>query len=813
MKTLWKDIRYAFRQLRNNPGIAAIAILTLAIGIGATTVIFSVVDAILIEPFTYSKPDRLTQFFIHDVTRPHDWGRGAFSVPEFMDFREQNHVFEDVTGYAPIDVLYSDGKTTLQFDGCWVTGDSFEFHGVKPALGRWITLEDAKPDSPPVFVMSDRLWSKQFNRDPKIVGTIFTLNSVPTTLVGIMPPRYLVGNGDIGIPISITRSGVVNGQTGLPLYLIARGHLKPGVSIRSAAADLDVIARQLSKVYIKDYPQQFNVMTMSLTDVDIGDFRGMLYALIAAVLMVLLIACSNVANLLLARATAREREIAIRAALGADRGRLVRQLLVESFILSIAACGLGCVFAYFGLRGVVTALPVGSIPPNSVFVLNLRALAFSIGIAALTALLCGLAPSMHALRGGLQNRLTGSGKGAGGGYRHGKLRAALVITEVALSIILLIGTGLMLRTLVATMKLDLGFNPANVLAARLSMPKGRYDTAERKKLYFQSVLRRVTGMPGVISATANISMPPYGGILSEVAVPGKTHAERWNSLLEWCSEGYFQTLGLHLLRGRLLSAADVDLARHVIVINQLLARNYFNGEDAIGKTIKFNFLDQVADAPHAAGFEIIGIVGDFKNQGLQEQPLPEAFTPYTISGAFNREIMVKTATDPLTMLESVRREVWAVDSNVGLTRAGSIESYLQEYSYAGPEFGVMIFAAFAGIGLVLVAFGVFSVMAYSVSLQTHEIGIRMAIGAQRRDILRLVIRNGLILIGVGTFLGLLTSFALTRLMSSQIWGVSATDPLTFLTVVILVSIVGLAACFAPARRATRVDPLIALRYE
>ncbi len=813
MQSIWLDLRYALRSLSKNSGLAAIAILTLAIGIGASTVIFSAVDSILLEPYPYSNADRLTQFFIHDVTRPSDWGRGAFSVPEYMDFKEQNHVFESVVGYAPMDALYSDGKTTVQFDGDWVTGDVFEFHGVMPALGRWITPDDAKPDSQPVFVMSDRLWSKQFNRDPKILGTLFTLNGTPTTLIGIMPPRFLVGNRDVWIPISLTRNGMINGQIGFPLYLYARGRLKPGVSLRAAAADLDVLARQFSKIYPKDYPKQFNVLTMSLLDVDLGDFRGMLYALIAAVSMLLLIACSNVANLLLARATAREKEIAIRATLGASRGRLVRQLLVESFILSIIACGLGCIFAYFGLKGVVAVLPTDGVPPNAVFALNLRALAFSIGIAMFTAVLCGLAPSIHMSRGELQNQLTGSGKGAGGGHRHGKLRAALVVVEVALSIVLLFGTGLMMRTLLATIHTDLGFNPANVLAVRLSMPKGRYDTAEQKKLYFQNILRRLTAMPGVISATENVSMPPFGGALSEVTVPGKTHNERWDSLLEWCSEGYFQTLGVRLLRGRLLSEVDVDSARRVVVINQLLARNYFNGEDPIGKTIKFNFLDQVADAPHDAYFEIIGVVGDFKNQGLQEQPLPEAFTPYTISGAFNREIMVKTATDPLTMLESIRREVWAVDSNVGLTRAGTIESYLQEYSYAGPEFGLMIFGAFAAIGLVLVAIGVFSVMAYTVSLQTHEIGVRMAIGAQQRDILRMVIKNGLTLIAAGTFVGLLASFVLARFMASQIWGVSATDPITFLTVVIIVSIVGLVACFAPARRATRVDPLIALRYE
>ena len=814
MQTIWLDLRYAFRSLSKNPGLASIAILTLAIGIGATTVIFSAVDSILLEPFTYPNSDRITHFFIHDQTRPpRDWGRLGLSVQEFMDYRDQNHVFEDVSGFAPMDVLYSDGKTTLQFDGCWVTGNTFELHGVKPALGRWITPDDARPDSPPVFVMSDRLWGKQFNRDPKIVGTVFTLNGTPTTLIGIMPPRFLVQNRDIWIPISITSSGATNVQAGFPLYLFARARLKQGISLRAAAADLDVIAKRLAILYPKDYPQQFSVLTVSLTDYTVGDFRSILYALVAAVSMLLLIACSNVANLLLARATVREKEIAIRATLGASSGRLVRQLLTESFILSIIACGVACIFAYLGLKAVVAAIPVVGVPPTSVFALNARALLFSIGIAVLTTLFCGLAPSIHALRSGLNDRLAGSSKGAGGGYRHGKLRAALVITEVALSIVLLTGTGLMMRTLLATIKQDLGFDPVNVLSARLPMPKGRYDTAEQKRLFFQNVLRQVTEIPGVTAATETISLPPYGGFMSEVTVPGKYHAERWNALLEWCSEGYFRTLGIHLLRGRLLSEADVDSPLHVAVINQLFARNYFDGEDAIGRSVGFNFLDQVADAPHEASFEIIGIVGDAKNQGVREQPLPEAFIPYTISGALNRGILVKTAVDPLTVMESVRRAVWAVDSNVGVANTGSVEGFLREYSYAGPEFGLVIFSAFAGIGLVLVAIGVFSMMAYTVSLQTREIGIRMALGAQQRDILHMIIKSGFVLIAAGTFVGLFASFALARLMTSQIWGVQATDPLTLLSVVIIVSMVGLMACLAPARRAARVDPLTAIRYE
>jgi len=810
---LWRDLRFGLRTLSKDSRFTSLAVLALALGIGATTVIFSAIDAILLEPYPYKNADRLTHFFIHDVTRPLEDGRGDFSVPEFMDFREQNNVFEDVIGYSGMDVLYSNGAGAEQFDGCWVTGNTFEFSGVMPLLGRWITPEDAKPDSPPVFMMSYPLWIRRFNRDPKIVGTTFTLNGTPTTLIGITPPRFLIGNRDIWMPISLTHDGVINSQIGFPLYLVARGRLKPGVSLKTAAADLDVIARRLSTIYEKDYPKQFTLLTKTLADWEVGDFKGTLYALLAAVLMLFLIACANVANLLLARATAREREIAIRASLGASRFQLVRQLLVESFILSVASCILGCFLAYFGLKAVVAVLPSIGVPPNAVIALNPRALLFAMGISTLTTLLCGLAPAIHAVRGELQSRLAGTGKGVSAGYRHGKLRGGLVIAEVALSILLLIGAGLMIRTLFALERVDLGFNSTNVLVVRLPFPKGRYDAADTKRLFFQQVLQRVTVLPGVVAATETASLPPYGGIESEITVPGKTHSESWKAQLQLSSEGYFQTLGRHLIRGRLLSETDVASARHVVVISQLLARNYFQQEDPIGKTIKFDLLDRVADAPHNAYFEIVGIVGDAKNQGVRDSPMPEAFAPYAITGAFNRGILVRTTADPLLMLASVRREIWAVDSNVALTMTGSLEDHLKRFSYAGPKFSLIVFSVFAGIGLVLVMIGVFSVMAYTVSLQTHEIGVRTALGAQQSDILRMVLKKGLGLIGTGIVIGVLASLGLTRFMASQVWGVSVLDRFTFAAVVIVVAVVGLAACIFPARRAAQGDPLTALRYE
>ncbi len=817
LDNLIRDFRYALRSLRKDRRFALLAILALALGIGATTVIFSAIDSILLEPFAYPHADRLAIFDIHDVNQPRGYGRGSFSVPEFMDFREQNHVLEDIAGSSGQDVLYTAKQGAQLFDGAWVTANSFELLGMKPFLGRAITSDDGKPGAAPVFVMSYRLWTNQFNRDPGIVGTTMTLGDQPRTLVGIMPPRFLWGDRDIWMPIYWTHSDLPGTNAGHPrMFLEVVARLKPGVNLHTAAADLNVVAHGLSEVYLKDYPPRFDVMTWTMTDDVVGQFRFTLYALMAAVTMLLLIACCNVANLLLARATARERELAIRASMGASRGRLVRQLLVESFILAAAGCVTGCLFAYFGLKWIRMDAPLFFIPPEAVIALKPAALWFALGVTILTTFLCGLAPALHAVRGDLYPRLIGTGRGSGGGFRHGKLRSGLVIFEVGLSILLLIGAGLMMRTLLALQHVDLGFNPKNILVVRPAFPPGRYDTAVQKQVFFEQALQRIAALPGVIAATEVTTPPAYGysGLGSEVTIPGKTHPESWTTNFRLCSTDYFRTLGIPLIRGRLLSEADVTSARRVVVINQTFAREYFKDEDPIGKQIKFDQLDQIADAPHDAYFEVIGITGDIKNQGLRNAPIPEASLPYTITGAYFRRILVKTAVEPLSILGNVRQEIWAMDSNIALTQTGTIESYLKQYwPYEEPEFAATTLGVFAGIGLALVIIGVFSVMAYSVSLQTQEFGVRMALGAQQNDILKMVLLKGMRLTAAGAVIGVLASYGFTRFLSSQIWGVSSTDPLTFAAVVTVIVLVGLAACWIPARRAARVDPLVALRYE
>ena len=810
MRTLnyfWQDLRYGLRGLRKDRAFALLAVFALALGIGATTVIFSVIDAVVLEPFPYRDANNIVRFYIHDNSKPDREGRADFSMAEFVTCRDQNHVFSDIIAGSGMDVLYTEKEGTKQFRGYGMTANMLEFLGVKPLFGRGIVPDDGRPDAPPVAVMSYRAWQKEFHADPNIVGTLLTLNGKQTALVGIMPPRFRYGSGDFWLPMT------PNPADTNPFHHVGvMARLKPGVTLEAAASDLDVIAHALAKTYPKEYPSNFRIKTWTLTDSVVHHFRTTLFLLLGAVGMLLLIACSNVANLLLARATARKREIAIRASMGASRARIVLQLLVESFLLAALGCMAGWAFAYGGIKGIVAAIPPDLVPSEAVIRLNLRVLAFAVFVTAVTTLLCGLAPALHSVRGQLHDRLKDAVKGASGGSHQSSFRSGLVISQVALSIVLLVGAGLMMRTLFALEHVDLGFTPDHVLSARIPLPQGRYDTAEQKRIFFRSVLQRIEALPGVVSATATSTLPPYGGIVSELTIPGKTHTNT-RSLFQLCSEGYFRTLGIRLARGRLFTESDVEGSRRVIVVNQTLARDFFGNEDPIGRSIKFDLLDKMPQSPQDAYFEIIGVTFDEKNMGLQQAPIPEAFMPYSVTGAFARGVLVRTAVDPVSVLPVVQREIWSVDPGVALTLTGALDDYLQQNSYAEPRFGLVLLAIFAGIGLALVAIGIFSVMAYSVSLQTHEIGIRMALGAPPLTVLKMVLLRGLSLIVIGITIGEVASFVLTRFLQSQIWGVTTHDPVTFSAVLALLTIVGLMACLLPARRATQVDPLVALRYE
>jgi len=819
LDSLARDFRYALRTLRKDRRFSFIAIFALALGIGASTVVFSVVYNVFFHALPYKDFDRSVVFEICNTASVGGTkGRVYFSPEEFRAFREQNHVFEDMIAHGVVGRLfYDDGKSTRVLPtGETVTTNTFDYLGVPPLLGRTISEEDGRPGAPPVFVMSYRLWQREFAGDPRILGKSFILRGTSMALVGIMPARFNAFGASLWMPMRADKA------EGLLI-----GRLKPGVSAQAAGAELDAIAHHLQKANPRGtFPENFTVASQTLLDSLIAGFKKTLYALLSAVFLLLLIACSNVANLLLARATAREREIAMRITLGATRGRLIRQLLVESFTLAAAASAVGCVLAYLGLKAVITLIPAGTLPEETVIRMDGPVLLLTLGVTFLSTILCGLAPALHVVRGDVQPHLTSSGTSTGGGLRHGKLRAVLVVAEVALSIVLLIGAGLLMRSFLVLTRVDLGFNPKNLLYFELvwpdsynfnwSDPASIVKVRTRKNSVTRQLLDRMKAVPGVLSAAECDEEPPLKFDWTDVVIPGRPHVERWEARQESVSEDYFQTLGVPLLRGRVFSEDDVNGAPYVMVINQAFSRQYFPNEDPLGRKVKLEALDQAyRDAPRDTYFEIVGVVGNYKSRDYENpswQEFPEAFIPYSVQVFYWRTFMARTSVDATSVLRSMAKEVRSTDPGIAIGTSGTLEASLHEF-YRGPQFELVTLAAFSVIGLVLVVIGIFSVMAYTVSLQTHEIGIRLALGAQQRNILRLVLLNGLRLVVAGIFIGLLASYALTRFLASQISGVSATDPSTFAAVVAIVVSAGLAACLLPARRAAQTDPLVALRYE
>jgi putative ABC transport system permease protein len=772
--------------------------------VAATAVIFSVVYALLISPLPYRDIDRSVVVTLRGVTDVGGWkGRTAFSSGEFDHFRAGSHVLEDVMGGRTLTVLYEDSGSTRIFRGAQVTSNAFDFLGIPPRLGRSFTVADAQPGAPPVFAMNDRVWRTEFGAEPSIIGRTFRLNGSAATLVAVMPARFQIYGADIWLPMPGTDWGA-----GLALM----GRLKAGVTATAAAADLDAIAqRSAAENPGGNFPDRFVTVVRPYLDTLVGDFRNTLYGLLAAVLLLLGIACSNVANLLLARATVREREVAVRAALGASRGRLVRQLLVECLVLATAAATAGVGLAWLGLRVVVALMPAGVVPAETDVAMNAPVLALAILIAAVTAVLCGLAPALRLVDGELQSRAATASRSTSA-PQAGRLRSVLVVAEVALCVVLVTGAAQLMKGYLQLTRVDLGFDPRNVLFVRPWFP-AEYDTAEKKNIFTRQLLERLKAMPGVRSAAESMLVPPLTYDWSDTIIPGKPHVERWETRFEVCSETYFDVLGLRTVRGSLFTEADVQARRLVTVVNQAFADKYLKGEDPIGQQVRFQVLDRpFLDAPHNAYFEIVGVVANHKTWGGEWQTVPQAFLPYSVQGFSWRTFLARTSVAPESLQRSVRDAIWAIDPHVGVSAAGSIEGSLRDF-YRDPRFDLVTLGAFAAIGLGLVAAGVFSLMAYAVSARTREIGIRVAIGALGRQVALMVLSSGVRLIVLGYLLGAAAAYWLSRAVTGRLPGISATDPLTLTTVGAVVAVVGLGACLLPALRAARVDPVIALRVE
>jgi putative ABC transport system permease protein len=834
---VWQDLRYALRSLKKDRRFAIVAVFALALGIGASTVAFSAFYNLLFNGFAARDASRLVVFSLQNAET------GALpelnltplggSLSDLDAIRTQSQVFDGIVGYHRGITLLRDGNDIHQVYATGVTSNAFDFYGVPPLLGRGITPADGIAKAPPVFVMSYKTWKGEFHSDSAIVGKSFLVDNIPRTLIGIMPPRFQAYGALVQIWTPI--AGSSDTKTADPATSVdtMMARLQPGVTLETASADLDVIVKSLAKNRPNDFPKHFSARVLSATDFMLGpygigsaggpetqhfDIKHMLYVLLAGAIVLLLIACSNVANLLLARATVREREIAVRAALGATRSRLIQQLTIESFTLALAACVLGCIFAYVGMKGVTTLIPAkgASIGGEAVVGLDWRILLFALAVTALTTMLCGLAPALHTVRRDLQPSLAGSDRGANANSRRGRLRAGIVTGEVALCILLLTGAGLMMRSFFLLTHIDLGFNTDHLLFVAFGNPHSDNYLPGQEAIIFQKIVGRLKALPGVTNVAINNSLPGYNpGARHEVSAPGSSYVERVG--MDGCSENLVQVLGLQLARGSWFTESDVAGARRVAVINQTMALHFFGGEDPLGRQFTAKAMAIEGQPPQDAEFQVIGVVRDVKDFGPQVPVIPMAFVPHTVTGGLlggGGVLFIKTNVPPASLLHAVKERVWAFDRNVIFSPESG--PYVDEFywlTYSAHEFGLMTFAPLAGIALLLVVIGIFSVMAYTVSLQTHEIGVRMALGAHQANILKMVLARGARMVAAGIILGLFASYGLTRFLASQVWGVSTADPWTFGAVAILAIFVGLPACYVPAKRATRLDPMAALRYE
>jgi putative ABC transport system permease protein len=804
-----QDVRYALRSLYTQRGFSAAAVDALALGIGATTTIFSVIQGVLLDPYPmYRDLDRLIQLSIHDQASARPGGRGYLQLDEFLEYQRQATLLEEVIAGTSEDVIWTTPRGTEQLNGGLTTANTFTFLGADAIVGRTLLPGDGTPGAPPVFVMSYKLWASRFGLDPAIVGKPFTFNGQPTTLIGVMPERVSKLAADVWLPL---RLDAANPQMADRFFRF-QARLRPGVTLAQASAELDAIGHRVAATRQRLYPARFVVQAEAFIDSIIGQFRKTLYTMAAAVALLLLIACTNVANMLLSRGAGREQEMAIRASVGAGRARLVRQLLVESLILAFAGAVAGCLLSRLGIAAIVALIPDGLIPREARIELNLPVLAFSLGVAVVTALVFGLAPALQTAKRQLTPALRDGGKGTGGGFRKARLSSALVVAQIALALVLLNAAGLLMRSFVKMQTVSLGVDAGKVLYLRV--PNGKIlETVEAQGQFLQQALARIRALPGVEAASSTTGFPPFGGYGTDLDIVGGDVGAERRVIVEQVSDAYFRTVGMRLLRGRDLEADDVSARRPVAVVNARFVERYFEGADPVGRSIRVT-LSGADGVPARNTIAIVGVVADARNNGITDPIEPEIFVPAPAAPArYSQGLLVRTAGPPLGLVQAITREIWMVNPGLAVSESGSLLNYVRRYQFAEPQLGLFVFGSFAAIGLALVVLGVSSLIAYTVARQQREIGIRLAIGASRLDVFRLTFGLGLRWLALGLAIGLAGSLGVTRVLRQQLWEVSPTDPLTIGLVVAVLATTGLIASYVPARRATRVDPLVVLRAE
>jgi putative ABC transport system permease protein len=822
VRAFFYDLHHAWRSLKRDLRFSLLAVLALALGIGCSTIIFSLVYNGVLHPFPYQGSERLVALWVQDSSRAlTDKGshRVVFTLAEIRAFREGNQSLEDIVGWGNWYVRYSKPEGTESFHGCRLTRNAFEFFGVLPLFGRLPTPADVQPGAPRVVALSYKLWQRLYHGDRGAVGKEMILDGEPFTVVAIMPPRFTPDGADLWSLVTPEQEARDPYKDRMddnePSVYFATGRLKPGFTPAAAGADLDLIAHRLAAKDPRGYPKSFAMQPQLLNEAIVDDLKPVIYFLCGAVAMLLLISCGNVANLLLARATAREREIALRASIGATRGRLVRQLLTEALVLAGAGCVAGCVLAWSGLHLVL--LPE-RIPAEADVSLNATVLLFALLASLASVFICGLSPALHAIRGNYAGKLAAVGM-APASLHQSRIRSALIVGEVALSATLLVFAGLAIRSFRALTHVQFGFDPSRVLSASLNFPKGRYSTVAEKKAYFDRVLTDIAQLPEVTAVATSVMVPLKHSWGSWLTLAGEAKPissgedSRPGAMLDLCSEGIFRVYDVQLVEGRLLSAEDVGSARRVAVVNEAFLRKIFGGQDPLRRRFKLDTFEHFHEDGGDPYFEVVGVVTDVRNQGLEGPPFPQVYVPYTASGIGNRDLMIRTTINPLSLLETIRKRVWVVDRSVSIVDPEGMNSILSRVYFAAPQFGVFAISAFAGVGLLLVVIGVFGLMAYTVGLQNHEIGLRIALGAHRRTILKMVLGRGMRLTTAGVVIGSLVALGVAHALRGRFFALSPADPLTYLVVCALLTAVSLLACWVPARRATRIEPMATLRYE
>jgi predicted permease len=824
LETLMQDLKYAARMLRKNPGFSAVAVLSLALGIGANTTIFTVVNAVLLNPLPVREASRLVQMDTVDAKTHVTQARATkmgISFPNARDYRDKSDVFTGLAAWTIAPLTWSGGSEPKQLAGELVTSNYFDVLGLNPAVGRFfLPTEDKHPNSDEVAVLSYALWTNKFGSDRNVVGRTLTLNARPYTIIGVAPRGFkgiaaFVNAEQVWIPISMKDQALAGVFAEFiddrrALMMVSFGRLKPGVSMSQAEASLKTLASSLEAEYPVDNAGRSVALT-SIADAALGannyDQIGLAGTLMMGFVgLVLLIACMNLANLLLAQGARREKEMAVRAAMGAGRARMFRQLLTESVLLSLAGGVVGLLIALWG-RSVLWSFRPPFIEQSGLdLALDFHVLLFTLGVSLFTGLLFGLAPSVKACATDLIDILKTGGRGGTASWTHNPLRSLLVVFEVALALVALIGAGLFVRSMQNAQRIDPGFESKKLFVMGFDLGALHYDEG-RGQQYFRAAIERASSVPGVESATIASNFPLGGGFARTTFPEGRDETSGYRGTLtniDDIAPNFFETLRIPLLRGRLFNDADRKNTAPVAVVSEAMARHFWPNEEALGK--RFHFFGDTTLR------EIVGIVGDGVVGQIGEEPQPNIYLPMTQDYSPFATLQVRTAGKPETVLASVRSQLQPLDMNLPFTNVQTIEEVLDQALWA-PRMGAALLTLFGGVALVLAAVGVYGVLSYSVNQQTREIGLRMAMGAQRAQVLRLIVGQGFRLAAAGLALGLLAAFGLMRLMESLLFGVSTHDPLTFAGVALGLSIVALAACYIPARRAMRVDPIVSLRYE